>query len=183
MSHTWFTADNHFGHKGILKFCPNTRPFQNLEEMEESMIDIWNATVRPRNHVWILGDLSFYGAQKTLSILQRLNGILHLVKGNHDRWLNQETKALLDEVHDYYVLHHDKQRLVMFHYPILEWDRMHYGTWHLHGHTHGNVKLHGKSLDVGIDNRPEGDCRLWHFDEVRQYMANQPIIQRTRVEL
>lgn len=178
---TWFTSDNHFGHKGILKFCPDTRPVRDLDEMTETMIDVWNATVRPTDHVWIVGDFSFYSSVPTMIILYRLNGILHLVKGNHDKaWLNGETSVRFQEICDYKSLKLNKQHIIMFHFPIYEWDRMHHGSWHLHGHTHGNVHLAGKVLDVGIDNRPEGDMRLWSFEEIKEYMDNRPIIERRR---
>jgi len=44
--------------------------------------------------------------------------------------------------------------IILCHYPIAQWDRKHYGAWHLYGHTHqaGNdVVLTRFSLNVGVD--------------------------------
>ena len=45
MPTTWFTADHHFGHRNVIRFC--NRPFETVEEMDRTMIDNWNAVVRP----------------------------------------------------------------------------------------------------------------------------------------
>jgi hypothetical protein len=41
----------------------------------------------------------------------------------------------------------------MFHYPIAEWDQMHRGSVHFHGHLHGNVSGMEKyrCRDMGMD--------------------------------
>jgi hypothetical protein len=41
----------------------------------------------------------------------------------------------------------------MFHYPIAEWDQMHRGSVHFHGHLHGGVSGLEKyrCRDMGMD--------------------------------
>ena len=56
MSNTFFTSDIHFSHKNIIKFCPNTRPWQNEDEMNQAIIEYWQKTVGEQDNVWILGD-------------------------------------------------------------------------------------------------------------------------------
>ena len=41
--HTFFTSDTHFGHANIIRLC--NRPFQNVEEMNEVLIENWNKVV------------------------------------------------------------------------------------------------------------------------------------------
>jgi calcineurin-like phosphoesterase family protein len=43
--------------------------------------------------------------------------------------------------------------VTMFHYPIAEWDQMHRGSVHLHGHLHGGVSglEQYRARDVGMD--------------------------------
>lgn len=43
---------------------------------------------------------------------------------------------------------------------------MHHGSYHLYGHVHGSVQIEGRAMDVGIDARPEGDMKLWSWEEV-----------------
>lgn len=53
----YFTADTHFGHENVIRFCD--RPFSSANEMDEAMIANWNARVRGNDTVYILGDMFF----------------------------------------------------------------------------------------------------------------------------
>ncbi len=167
---------NHFSHKNILKFARKTRIGDDIDECNENMIHIWNSQVQPNDTVWCLGDFSFARkSNETENILRRLNGKLHLIYGNHDHWINDETSKYWETMQDYKRTKFDGVDVMMFHYPIAEWDKMHRGAFHLYGHVHGTVTLPGKALDVGIDNRPLGDMRLWEWDEIKAYMKDRSI--------
>lgn len=170
----FFTSDQHFFHNNILNLQPETRLGDSIEEMNELIVDIWNKTVKPNDRVDIIGDFSFAKADKTLSILNRLNGKLHLTIGNHDHWICPELNAFFQDDHkDIRVEKFDRKYLIMCHYPMARWDRMHYGSYHLHGHSHGNYTADGRILDVGIDARPQKDMGLWHWDEIVTYMESR----------
>lgn len=77
-------ADTHFGHSKIIEFEQHNRPFQSIEEHDEELVYRWNSVVRKNDTVWHLGDVVF-GAHN-LPILGRLNGVKHLVMGNHDHY-------------------------------------------------------------------------------------------------
>lgn len=79
----FFTADTHFQHDKIRKLAP--RPFESVEQMDETLIANWNETVRPEDEVWVLGDYAMGDREKALGYLSRLNGTKYLVVGNHDR--------------------------------------------------------------------------------------------------
>ena len=49
---TYFTADTHFGHQNVIRFCD--RPWQTAEEMDEAMIERWNDRVRNNDTIYIL---------------------------------------------------------------------------------------------------------------------------------
>ena len=154
---TYITGDLHFGHKNIMTFCPVTRArFRgDVEYMTEAMITEWNEIVEPIDTVYILGDVAFMSGYNAALIMMRLNGRKILIEGNHDR------KTLMDvnfrkqfaEVHKYLDIQYGGHNIVMFHYPIAEWDRMHRGALHFHGHLHGNTSglEEFRALDVGMD--------------------------------
>lgn len=78
----FFTSDTHFFHEGIIKFC--NRPFESVEEMNETLIRNWNETVPEDGTVFHLGDFAFGGWREWMSAYNRLNGKIYLILGNHD---------------------------------------------------------------------------------------------------
>ena len=78
----YFTSDTHFGHARIIELC--ARPFANVDEMNEALIQKWNAVVGPDDVVYHLGDF-FMGPKETVLLRKRLNGKIVLIKGNHDK--------------------------------------------------------------------------------------------------
>ena len=132
----FFTSDTHFHHSNIIKYCG--RPFSSSEEMDEVLISNWNKTVGKKDIVYHLGDFAFLkgeNSQKAFySLKDRLNGNIVFIKGNHDhypptlRWF------------DLFELKINKQHIVMCHYPMMTWNKAHYGSFHLFGHVHGSFQ-------------------------------------------
>ena len=162
---TWFVADTHFWHKGNLRHRQPSYP--DVETMHEDLIAKWNARVGVNDKVYHLGDLSFAGLEKTVAVVGRLNGYIKLVPGNHDDpKLLRKLQALglievLPPLYDLKLVGTAAEpgtRLTLCHYPLLTWNRMHYGALHLHGHSHGNLRDDGMSrrMDVGIDAHGRG---------------------------
>lgn len=186
MNNIHITADNHFYHKSILKFCPDKRGnAETVDEMNELMIMKWNSQVKINDTVYCLGDFSFGTTEETIEILKRLNGRIHLILGNHDYWLTKPTnqtlagaalKLMNGFVDHYRRIKIDKQHITLFHYPIVQWDRMHYGSFHAYGHVHGNYTHPGRAIDVGIDAIPDGDMMLWEWSELRDAFMKRPIM-------
>lgn len=172
----WFTSDNHFGHKSILKFAADTRKHHtDVSEMNEEMIRIWNETVSDHDRVYCLGDFSFLKTDETANILRRLQGRLHLIKGNHDHWINEEVSHRFESINEYKKITVDKKKVIMFHYPIYEWENMHHGSYHLFGHVHGNTTVPGRAMDVGIDARPQKDMGLWSWEEIDAILSTREV--------
>ena len=69
-------------HRNIIKYC--NRPFKDVYEMNEAMIDNWNKVVRKEDKVIMNGDFALCGKDKIIEIGQRLNGRKTLILGNHD---------------------------------------------------------------------------------------------------
>jgi calcineurin-like phosphoesterase family protein len=154
---TWVTSDLHWGHANIMKFCPVSRArFRNdVAYMNEAMVNEWNALIGTADLVYILGDVAFLPAPKATEYMRRLNGTKILVEGNHDKKLLKDFqfRAEFGEVHPYLDINYNGTKVVMFHYPIAEWDQMHRGSVHLHGHLHGSTSGMEKfrCRDMGID--------------------------------
>lgn len=176
MSKTLFTSDNHFFHKRIMEFSPHTRLGGDMPTMNELMIQAWNSRVQHDDTVWMLGDVSFGSTEKTIQTLLRLNGFKHLVLGNHEQWLKGDAaESLFVSIQDYKKLKIDGKKVILFHYPITEWDGMHHGSYHLYGHVHGNLTLPGRAMDVGIDARPQRDMGLWEWSEIDELLSKREI--------
>lgn len=79
----WFTSDLHFSHKNVIKYC--NRPFESVEEMRYKLIENWNDVVQSEDVVYVLGDVFFCGTQEATRIMQQLNGVKILIRGNHDQ--------------------------------------------------------------------------------------------------
>ncbi|MCF1193337.1 metallophosphoesterase, partial [Mangrovimonas sp. AS39] len=86
MIEVWFTSDLHLGHKNILVYEKEARPFETVEEMNETLISNWNNTVRTSDIVFCLGDFAF--GRSNVDLAARLNGRKRLVMGNHDVYNN-----------------------------------------------------------------------------------------------
>ena len=158
---TWITSDLHFGHKNIMKFCPETRARfkDDVAYMNNAMVEEWNARVHPGDLVYILGDVAFMSGSDAGRMINRLNGDKILIEGNHDRKTLQDAtfRGAFKEVHKYLDITYDGHKCVMFHYPIAEWDQMHRGALHFHGHLHGGVSGLEKyrAFDAGMDSTGE----------------------------
>ena len=115
------------------------RGFESVEAMNEYMLRQWNRKVRKNDEVVILGDLSWGKAEETNELLERLNGRLYLIQGNHDRFLkNKDYNAgrfvwikPYEELQDnkrkgrfvwikpYEELQDNKRKVILCHYPIM----------------------------------------------------------------
>jgi calcineurin-like phosphoesterase family protein len=147
----FFTADTHFGHAGIIALGKRPFPDRDARAMDEGLIQIWNARVRPDDDVWHLGDFAF-GARgaRLRGIFERLNGAKRLVRGNHDSSEVLElpwTEPPRDLVETAFQGH----RLVLCHYPLRAWRGSMGSSIHLYGHVHGLMTPTRQSLDVGVD--------------------------------
>jgi calcineurin-like phosphoesterase family protein len=124
-------------------------------QMNENMVKAWNATVNPEDLVYILGDIAFMPGDKAAKFLHRMNGRKILVEGNHDvkQLKDKNFRECFEEVHKYLEIQWDKRKLVMFHYPIMEWNQMYRGALHFHGHLHGSPSglEEYRARDMGYD--------------------------------
>lgn len=175
----FFTADTHFGHGNIIRY--SDRPFDTVHEMNVEMATRWNAVVGPNDTVYHAGDVGFGAPHRLRSILDRLNGTIHLVVGNHDhrgalKPVCRDRFASISDLGRVYVPDPDAPRgrrlIVLCHYAMRVWDQSYRGTWHLYGHSHGKLPDNPASLsfDVGVDCH---DFTPISYDRVKEIMAQK----------
>ncbi len=127
-SRTYVISDLHLDHKNVIRFCK--RPFKSLNAMNKILIGNWNNIVRPKDNVYFLGDLAYgKGSKSTDYWLNKLNGNITFIKGNHDR---------SDKI-DFYenkIVEYRGERFYLVHRPDeipSDWK-----GWSIIGHVHNN---------------------------------------------
>ena len=160
--HTFFTSDTHFNHANIIKFC--NRPFKDVEQMNEVMITNWNNAISKDDTVFHLGDFCLGGAAEWTKILDRLNGKIYLIMGNHDlKNIRQGFISRFEHVAMQMHIEVGKQRIYLCHFPFLFFEGGYKDVWQLFGHVHtrrsnsgidaGRLQyLYPTQYDVGVDN-------------------------------
>lgn len=175
----FYISDLHFGHDNVIAYCG--RPFATTEEMDEALIEAWNATVGKQDRVFVVGDFSFRDGEATDEILARLRGQKFLVKGNHDRSAVLEKTRRWAWVRDRHVHRPgDGDAIVLDHFPIMSWLGIHHGYYHLHGHCHGEMRYapqydNARILDVGVDATAKwtGSYRPVAWEEVKERLSGK----------
>lgn len=188
------TSDTHFGHKNIITYCD--RPFASVEEMDEGMVDRWNAVVRPEDSVYHYGDVAMGKISTSILHVARLNGNKFLIPGNHDTCWPGNKKVRTSDKHMYEdvgftILNPTEHRVIgetetshgrvvrMCHFPyegdshdgdrFTEWRPKNDGLWIIHGHVHEKWKVKNKQLNVGVD--------VWDFTPVSEAQIVETIAQ------
>ncbi len=131
-----YISDLHFGHNNVIRF--DRRPFENADDMDSKMIELWNSRVSPNDDVYIDGDLCCGNAKPPHWYLSQLNGHKHLTLGNHDEVVLKDKQCLkyLESISQMEFITDADKIIVLCHYPICDWYKGRYGSWHIYGHIH-----------------------------------------------
>jgi len=154
--------------------------------MDQAIIERHNACVGNDDTVYDLGDFAFRcSAEYAVARLHRLNGRRHLLLGNHDKPLRQAHKrGLLDEliasgrltlvgdtdprIQTALRVSIEGQGIVLAHFAQRSWHGAFRSSWHLYGHSHGNLAPLHKSMDVGVDTN---DFRPFSLADIQARMT------------
>lgn len=176
----YFTSDTHFNHANIISFC--SRPFKNVNEMNETLIANWNRVVGADDIVFHLGDFCLGGSAEWTNVLNRLNGKIYLIVGNHDmKNLRQSYYDRFEEIVMQKHIEIGKQKIYLNHCPFLCYGGAYKDTWQLFGHVHTSKNNTGKDAsrlnmlfptqyDVGVDNN---NFTPVSFDQVKAIIQKQ----------
>jgi calcineurin-like phosphoesterase family protein len=176
----YFTADQHLGHTNIIKYC--NRPFASIQEMDKIILDNTFDVLRPGDTLISLGDLSFKEdiARKYLNLIKKTNVSFMYISGNHDRQILSFLRRNGVGVHELKTICITEDNIinskhglviVLCHYSLRVWDRSHFNSWQLYGHSHGTLPPIGKQEDVGVDAQ---SFELVSMDYLRLKMIDKP---------
>ena len=154
----YYTADLHLNHQAVIRYC--NRPFETVEEMNETIVSNWNKTVNKNDDVYIVGDVIFKLKSDMPLYLDRMNGTKHLITGNHDKQTlkKKQFTEQFASIDEYLVIDDQNRKVVLFHYPIIEWDGCFRGAYHIYGHIHNSnntanmvMKTIPNAFNAGVD--------------------------------
>ena len=145
MSELYITSDTHFCH--VKDFLWRPRGFECVEDMNETIVENWNSIIGKEDTIYHLGDICLTDTEAAIPYIQRLNGHIIWIRGNHDS--DNRIHDVLESCHNVKmvsdnwntawatVLQDGKWRYYLSHYPTLtgnheEWRRV----VNLCGHSH-----------------------------------------------
>jgi calcineurin-like phosphoesterase family protein len=190
--------------RGVIKHC--NRPFPHRTAMNEAMWNNINRKVGADdllicNGDWVYGvgrddDHYIKCCQEARYNIRCKN--VWITHGNHDRhWLERWRKIFdrflgfgyelmfTEEICDKFDVHEfryldEEQRyedlLVCCHYKLCVWNRSHFGTKHVYGHSHGSFEKRmpiRNSRDVSVDCigfEPQSLTELWQYFKTQEYL-------------
>lgn len=188
----WFTSDLHLGHDK--DFIVQARGFKTVEEMNAEIIRRWNERVSPDDDIYVLGDIILGDIEEGMRLITKLNGYLHILRGNHDTDKKVERYLELPNVVSVQyadVLKYGKAVFWMGHYPTITANYDDDKPWAKHvvclfGHTHQEQPFYNDNpymYNVGMDAH---NCTPITIDEIiadirkkKEELNNEQMANRT----
>ncbi len=177
MNNIWFISDTHFGHNGILTFTSYDGSlvrgdrFSLCQEMDEEMIQNWNAVIKPQDKVYHCGDV-FMGDRFKFEVnWSRLNGHKRLIIGNHDDIEFLVEGKFFEEVMIWrYFKDFD---FIATHIPMqLEntWEGNKKATFNVHGHIHEKNSPTLRHHNICVERT---DYKPVHIEDLRTILRKR----------
>ena len=174
----YLTSDLHLNHSNILKYESESRPFETIEEMNETLISNWNNVVNDDDTVYVLGDFFMGKIETIVEILPRFKGKIKLIRGNHDTKPRiKEFEKLGIEVKDIEYLDYKGKFFVLCHFPMTNEEFLQMVVEYnsevcvLYGHTHHNAPAGyvANTYHVGVDTNnltPVSIEQIWRESQI-----------------
>ena len=164
-----YISDTHFGHRDIIQF--DKRPFMDIDQMDNTLIWLWNDRVGDDDDVWIVGDFACGGDKPSEYYLRQLKGRKHLIVGNHDGSLinNPSACRYLESIDERTVIKDiykgQEVNVLLQHHPMIEWERGLESQYHIYGHIH-NWDGKEKVIMRGKEGAYNAGCMLNEYTPV-----------------
>lgn len=187
MGKIYITSDTHFNHSNIIKYC--NRPFSDVNEMNNTLIDNWNKIVNKNDLVIHLGDFSFGKTIASIKkIRDKLNGDIILILGNHD-YLSQDDyiKAGFSHVYSKLEVNLYNTFCIFCHFQMLYWNKSEHGSMHFYGHHHketdkaeaiASMYASNRRFNAGVDLNNYTPINLYSIiNELKNKPINAPWVK------
>jgi len=150
MARIFVVSDTHFGHENILKFRDSNtneliRNFSDVHDMNEYMVQRWNAVVNEDDIVYHLGDVYFGRGHE---VLGRLKGRKRLLLGNHDNGKCQKLHKYFQKIGMWRMF--PEYNCLLTHVPVHE-SGLYKVHWNLHGHIHQNASPTPRHINCSVE--------------------------------
>lgn len=150
----FLTSDTFFGRN----LSAINRGFNNSEEMEDHMIELWNDTIKADDVVYHLGNFA-WDPISAESAINFLNGRIYFITGKYDTFLG-EISLIKTKIHSIFINQIgtvQKQNFIFTHWPLLDWP----------GKEEGYFQFHGGEMDTDMKNRRINvNCEKWGLKPV-----------------
>lgn len=169
----WFSSDFHLGHSRILEFEREARPFDDLEEMWQAMLDRFNSRIGPDDELYLNGDTAF-NDRWARRLATEMNGRITLGAGNHDPFFQRRSAAKIAKAKRLYLdmgfadvvdgaemVLADGTPVLVNHFPYYgdhttderynEYRCRDDGMWLICGHIHSMWRTLDRMINVGVD--------------------------------
>jgi calcineurin-like phosphoesterase family protein len=148
----WLISDTHFGHDNIYRFASfdgvtRVRPHWTCAaDADLDMVQRWNATITPQDHVYHLGDVGW--SPDLPALIQSLHGKKRLILGNHDR---EDVRAYREMGFQKVMGCHQFQRGLWFTHIPLHPNTLGPTGLNVHGHIHERPAYGPQYRNVSVE--------------------------------
>ena len=146
-------SDPHFDSERII--INGKRPFNDVQEMNNALIERYNATVGKQDICYWLGDI-MYGAtkEKVVKVLSQMHGRKFLIMGNHDRGHSENwwRDCGFEKVYSH-PIYDAEQYILLSHEPLEEFGN-NPPIVNYHGHIHiqdYDFQIHNQCINVCVE--------------------------------
>ena len=184
MERKLYISDLHLGHVNVTKSGKDfdNRGFKDLDEMHDFITKKWNANVTNADHVYCLGDIAWKVSNQNLDfykgLIKGLNGNIHLILGNHDKFVNDCFKKLFEEVVTYKevtdTVNGANKRVILSHYYMPFYNHHYRNAIMLHGHSHNSAESDMERRLTAMLNRQGFPCEIYNVGCMYPYIDYAP---------
>lgn len=153
----FLTGNLQFGRPSAIKQFK--RPFESVEDMNQTLVDNWNSVVTPQDIVYVLGNFA-WDPTTAEEMVQTLNGIIVVVPGEIDDAIMelQDKNILMSKAKIIEPIFSSvSDKLTVSYWPLHEWPDKSKGHYSFFGFPNTKYKTDHKKKMVNVA------CDYWAY--------------------